>query len=202
MGTAISSQADLGKRCTKCGEVKPLSEFRFRPSKGRYRPQCRQCEKITIKAYNRSYYTRNRDAVIQQVATYRAQNIETLREWCRAYSFRKHREWKRAALAVIGESCACCGESTFEFLTIDHVDNDGHIHRRQINQRNIYEWLAKVDYKTDFRLQTLCFNCNFAKRYNGECPHQRSEGSTTIPQGSTAKRPEVPVSLKKDEDIV
>jgi hypothetical protein len=27
--------------------------------------------------------------------------------------------------------CACCGESRFEFLTLDHVNNDGKHHRRQ-----------------------------------------------------------------------
>jgi hypothetical protein len=36
--------------------------------------------------------------------------------------------------------------------------------------------------------QVLCLNCNHGRfRNGGICPHQRSEGSTTIPKGSTAR---------------
>lgn len=44
------------KRCSKCGEVKPLEEFRRDRSKklGRF-PQCRECER----QYERAYYPRS-----------------------------------------------------------------------------------------------------------------------------------------------
>src|SRR3990167_129330 len=30
--------------------------------------------------------------------------------------------WKKVAVLGYGGKCRCCGESTFEFLTIDHVE--------------------------------------------------------------------------------
>lgn len=181
MDMAISSQADAGKSCSKCGVHRPLTEFRFYPAKKRHRSQCRDCERETIKGYNRRYYKQNRERVIEVNTAYRVQNSDRYREWQRVYQAKTHREYKLAALEVIGMQCACCGEATIEFLSIDHIDNDGRIHRKEIGRNgSIYDWLAKVGYKTRYRLQTLCFNCNFAKRYNGICPHQ-SEGSTTIP---------------------
>lgn len=57
--------------------------------------------------------------------------------------------------------------------------NDGSQHRRAIGGRNLYEWLWNGGDASEYELQTLCFNCNFAKRYNGGvCPHQ--ERSETI----------------------
>lgn len=203
MDTDISSQADALKRCTKCGTEKPLSEYRFRSSKGRYRPRCRDCERVYIREHNQRYYQQNREKLIKSAKAWRDENLEQYDRWQKAYQRRKHREWKHAALAIYGERCACCGESQFEFLTLDHVDNDGHLHRQEIKGRNLYEWLATRGEPVGYKLQTLCFNCNFAKRYNGGlCPHQKSEGSTTIPPGSTAERPEAPDPAKAGEDIV
>jgi hypothetical protein len=70
-----------------------------------------------------------------------------------------------------GYVCSCCGETIKEFLTIDHINNDGGIHRRQIKNRNIYKWLKKNSFPTGF--QVLCWNCNLAKRFGKECPHKR-----------------------------
>lgn len=55
-------------------------------------------------------------------------------------------------------------------LTIDHMNNDGAAHRREIGNRRIYEWLERNGYPSGF--QVLCFNCNMARHLNGgECPH-------------------------------
>ncbi len=67
--------------------------------------------------------------------------------------------------------CSCCGESEIDFLTIDHINNDGAEHRRLIKRRNIYSWLITNNYPDNF--QILCMNCNFAKghRQDKTCPH-------------------------------
>ncbi len=68
--------------------------------------------------------------------------------------------------------CNCCGEKTIEFLTIDHINNDGNKHRKEINSQggnNFYSWLRKRNYPKG--LQVLCFNCNCAKGHYGSCPH-------------------------------
>lgn len=70
-----------------------------------------------------------------------------------------------------GPQCTCCGESTFEFLQVDHVNNDGAEHRRQLGGQCIYSWLKQHDFPKGFQL--LCCNCNSAKRLTGVCPHQQ-----------------------------
>lgn len=61
-----------------------------------------------------------------------------------------------------------------EFLGIDHVNNDGEAHRREMAGygRAIYQWLRHHDYPQDGRFQVLCHNCNIAKGLYGACPHR------------------------------
>ncbi len=71
-----------------------------------------------------------------------------------------------------GCRCACCGETTIEFLQIDHVNGNGSKHRKEIGGGNkMYKWLKRNGYPSGF--QVLCANCNFAKGKNGICPHKR-----------------------------
>jgi hypothetical protein len=68
--------------------------------------------------------------------------------------------------------CNCCGESTLQFLCIDHINNDGNKHRRDIGYTggdSVIKWLRKNDYPEGF--QVLCYNCNMAKSFYAACPH-------------------------------
>jgi len=76
-----------------------------------------------------------------------------------------------------GYVCNCCGETIQEFLTLDHIENDGADHRRSIGKGsagsgyNLYRWIIKNDFPKNF--QVLCMNCNWGKRMNdGVCPHK------------------------------
>jgi len=90
----------------------------------------------------------------------------------------KNRYWK-AKIKVIehyGGKCVCCGESNPEFLTVDHVNNDGKKHRTEKPfsvGNNFYKTLIKEDFNVGYELQLLCWNCNLAKNYYGQCPHQK-----------------------------
>lgn len=69
--------------------------------------------------------------------------------------------------------CVCCGESGIEFLTIDHMNNDGAEHRKKLGGGGIrlYPWLKKNGYPSGY--QVLCYNCNIARHWNGGvCPHR------------------------------
>jgi hypothetical protein len=68
--------------------------------------------------------------------------------------------------------CACCGESTLEFLALDHVEGNGQSHRRQAGVRGgngFFRWLKRSGYPPG--LQVLCHNCNCAKGVARVCPH-------------------------------
>jgi hypothetical protein len=78
--------------------------------------------------------------------------------------------------------CACCGETIPEFLTIDHVNNDGSNHRREVFGRKtrgdslkFYMWIVNNNFPDT--LQILCMNCNWGKRLNGICPHKTIKSS-------------------------
>lgn len=90
----------------------------------------------------------------------------------------KHRELRRAAILAYGNKCNCCKEELFELLTIDHVNNDGAEHRKELNGESIYSWLHKNNYPQDGRFQVLCHNCNYAKAKYGGCPHNGLEKLT------------------------
>lgn len=84
---------------------------------------------------------------------------------------------KNAVFAAYGGYiCACCKETTQKFLTIDHVNNDGAKHRKEIGYRGgigIYLWIYKNAFPPGF--QVLCFNCNHGKQLNGGiCPHKEN----------------------------
>lgn len=68
-----------------------------------------------------------------------------------------------------GNVCACCGEHERKFLTIDHANNDGAEHRKELKGMALDRWLVNNDFPPGFQL--LCWNCNMAKALYGECPH-------------------------------
>lgn len=71
-----------------------------------------------------------------------------------------------------GCRCACCGEDVLEFLTLDHINNDGATKRRASGSKGgwvYYGHLKKNGWPDGY--QVLCFNCNSAKGSFGSCPH-------------------------------
>ena len=67
--------------------------------------------------------------------------------------------------------CGCCGEGTEQFLTIDHIDGKRAMgHGQNMNGNRLRRWLIKNGFPLGF--QVLCYNCNCAKGFYGQCPHQ------------------------------
>ena len=54
---------------------------------------------------------------------------------------------RRTVFEHYGLECACCGESTYEFLEIDHINGDGASHRRAIGVSVIYRWLIRHEFR-------------------------------------------------------
>jgi len=70
---------------------------------------------------------------------------------------------KKKLLIKYGSKCIECNEKHFEFLCIDHINNDGSIERKKISNRKLFKKLLKED-KSD-KYQILCYNCNSFKEY-------------------------------------
>ena len=82
--------------------------------------------------------------------------------------------WHKAreeALRVYGGKCECCGETDPKLLTIDHTNNNGNKHRKEMGGNRIATWLRQHGWPKDgFRL--LCYNCNMGRAFYGVCPHE------------------------------
>ena len=80
---------------------------------------------------------------------------------------------KDCIIIEYGGKCECCGETRKEFLTIDHINGNGHQHKKEIESQ-LYLWLKNNNFPTDnFRL--LCMNCNFSLGKYGYCPHDKEK---------------------------
>lgn len=81
----------------------------------------------------------------------------------------RHAARKAKALSEYGTVCQRCGISDPDVLTIDHINNDGASHRKElqasqnskIGSSKVYQWLEKNGYPNGFTV--LCFNCNIKK---------------------------------------
>lgn len=105
-------------------------------------------------------------------------NGKSLCDVCLKYKYKNNPENKRRVLEAYGGRCVCCGEDNPIFLSIDHINNDGHKHRKTIGRSgsSLYKWLIERNFPKD-NFQLLCFNCNLGKRVNGGvCPHQQEAG--------------------------
>jgi hypothetical protein len=192
MGNQQPSLFEGSKACKICKETKGIIEFRLVKNRNRdkservYRSSmCIECEKT----YNHSLFRTNydRETANTKMRQYRLDNPEKARSEGRKWA-KVTRDNNRAKVyAAYGDKCQCCGESNPLFLTLDHVNNDGHIERKQFSQGGLYSRIIQRNFPDIYQL--LCWNCNTGKRRNnGVCPHQ--EGSTVIPKGSSSKQSE------------
>lgn len=79
---------------------------------------------------------------------------------------------KVEALDHYGKTCACCGETDFDMLQLDHIEGGGRKHKKEFNISSVPAWARKNGFPSIFR--TLCANCNFSSHIGkGVCYHQR-----------------------------
>ncbi len=143
--------AESHKLCRECKQTKPISDFSSYPKNGKRYPtsKCIDC------------------------LSKRVESMDTAtREKQRRLAREKKRALRIECIKTYGGMCACCGETTIEFLCIDHINGGGNKHRKQIRGANIYYWLKQQGYPQN-EYQILCHNCNMAKGFYGECPHTR-----------------------------
>lgn len=154
--------------CTKCYISKPLSQYH----KSKANPNgvvryCKTCVSALHKVYRKEHLALYRERSL----IYNKNNREKLAE-----RQRKNNRFLRAeaffAYSPTKEpSCACCGMTGYDFLSLDHINNDGAAHRRtNPESKALARWARKNNYPPV--IQVLCMNCNFAKGKYGFCPHK------------------------------
>ena len=124
------------------------------------------------KAYMRAWHAAHRESEAARQQAYRKEPRGKALHAARAREYHLRRKMD-AFNAYGGPVCACCGETLFEGLTIDHIAGDGAAHRHAINSRlgnDLYRWLKLHGYPPGF--QVLCATCNLAKGTGDHCPHK------------------------------
>ena len=107
------------------------------PTKGWYRRECKDCtrhrhqrdadqDRQAIREYNRAYYRANKDKLDKRSADWINENPERRRTALHYYYNLQH----DAITAYGGYRCSWCGINEPMILTLDHINNDGHDHRR------------------------------------------------------------------------
>jgi len=140
------------KRCSKCGELKPLGEYyAAKGCKDGLRGDCKACFSARAKVR----YAAKSDEIKAYVNAWRRENREHVRAWQKQYNAGRKRENRdthlrrtfgitledfEAMLAAQGGGCAICGRPAPEGTSL-HVDHD---------------------HETGVVRGLLCFTCNGA----------------------------------------
>lgn len=151
------------KSCARCHTEK--NEAEFSPNRKMASGRGSWCKRCNADA--------ERDRRIRNPEKYR--HYRESNKGAIAESHKKHQYGlRRRAILLLGGVCACCGESEYGFLTIDHIHNDGSAERRRLRcASGVYKHILQHASPRE-RYRVLCFNCNCGRRH-GPCPHEAKQ---------------------------
>lgn len=177
---ADSGRMAAAKRCQRLVEQGLCIDCGNRPP----RPQLKTCRECHVDNRYTGYALKKTRHLAGECVYCGIPNPERKHRGCPACRFLRNEKRRQLKIKVMniygGVRCACCGDTHEEFLEIDHVNNDGKVHRKKDRAaRSLITWLRKHKYPPGF--QVLCRNCNMAKWKFGECPHQRERKATCPP---------------------
>lgn len=163
--------------CNTCKRTLPINQFVLR-NKSRSLTErvsnCKECRRARSKAW----FSRNRDKACAYGRVYRQKHHARVLERDRqTRADRRIAVLRHYSNGVI--ACACCGVTELEFLTLDHVSENGSAHRKELQRLQsgrhtgwyIFKWLIENNFPEGY--QVLCFNCNVGKHRSktNQCPH-------------------------------
>lgn len=160
------------KICSRCKIEKKAGEFYiFRP-KNKKVCLSSACKKCDIKRVMENYSSERR---IKRHREY----VEKIRlEAFKHYGGEK-------------PSCHCCGEDRYEFLVLDHINDDGKQQRILSNGGSgaTYKWLKRNNWPNIVAVS--CHNCNLAREFYGICPHKIKDYAyvTSVESAFTRRNP-------------
>ena len=141
----------LGDLCATCGTPLTAENAVWRsPPRHGLQSWCRPCRNARSLEYQRLHPEQRR----------------TTDRRCRE-------KLKDKVIRAYGGKCECCGETTPEFLAIDHRHGGGTQHRKTVSSPTALRRLViRQGFPDTYRL--LCHNCNQAIGWFGSCPHARA----------------------------
>lgn len=158
----------LAGLCRRCGNV-PLP----------HKTRCKRCHEQHL-AHSRDF--RNQ-AIKKGLCRYccKLPRVETksMCEIClpkhKEKERRRYQEIRAKCIVAYGGKCRCiyCHQTNEKYLQLDHINNDGAAHRRQIaldRGGSMYMWAFRNNFPNN--LQLLCANCHQAKTIANGCTFQ------------------------------
>lgn len=116
-----------------------------------------------INGYNRDYYHKNIDKIRERkresMRKYRAERPEHYAKQSR----KSKAKLKNQLFKMYGHECVLCGFADKRALTLDHINNNGNMERKELGERGVY-YRARDNYlPNEYRI--LCMNCQFIERH-------------------------------------
>lgn len=143
---------------------------------------CEKCGKIINKSRWNKRFCSDKCRGSESARRWREKNPEYQKEYMitnghkrKSYQKKYRKNKKLEFVKLYGERCVCCGDNRMEFLTLDHVNNDGNLLRGKnvtgtSKRDNLKEYNIAIAKHNPDKFQILCMNCNCGKAWYGECP--------------------------------
>ncbi len=172
------NERKAANQCVQCGLTPPVEN----------EVRCQICKNKLNNMTNRRRDRRVNDGNCRRCGLPRENHNKTHCEKCLAFKRNDESSRRREIIAAYGGLCSChkCPFHSvvidISFLALDHVNNDGNIHRKEIGaaSNRIYAWAKREFIKNGewpTNLQVLCHNCNHSKMINGGvCVHMDTSG--------------------------
>ncbi len=163
----------MEKQCNVCKITKSIDNFTKNTGLKSHKKTCKECINEKNKSKDRTDYLHNYylsskediNILNKKKEVRKRSNQRPERKLKNNLNSKNYfRSLKREVIKEYGGKCCCCGITMFEFLTIDHISNNGNTHRKEIGKGRIYPWLKRNGYPKD-NFQLLCMNCNSAKGF-------------------------------------
>ena len=126
------------------------------------RQKCRESSRERMRQYRKENPEKMRIIAYKSYLKNKGKYLE--------YNRGKRMQIRLKVLSHYGNKCTCCGLEDSRFLSLNYINNDGHVWRKTSGY-SLVNWIIKNNYPTD--IQLLCYNCNMGKAFNGGiCPHK------------------------------
>jgi len=140
--------------CRKCG-IELTKDNWFKSLENRGSKICKSCNFELNKQWKKNHHEKTNEYSLKYYRRNPGKHILAC--------IKAEKKLRIDVIIAYGGKCCYCGITDFDVLTVDHIKNNGSIHRKSgMNSRPLYYFLKKNNYpKDDYQL--LCRNCNWKK---------------------------------------